>query len=51
LAVGAAMAPVVHILVWICFPVAYPISKVIFFGLVFMPLIFFMIHGYLLEEK
>ncbi|KAG6646856.1 DUF21 domain-containing protein At2g14520-like isoform X2 [Carya illinoinensis] len=27
LAIGAALAPVVQILVWICFPVAYPISK------------------------
>ncbi|KAM4103860.1 hypothetical protein ACJW30_06G111000 [Castanea mollissima] len=31
LAIGAAVATVVQILVWICFPVAYPISKVIFF--------------------
>ncbi|KAB1201512.1 hypothetical protein CJ030_MR0G003199 [Morella rubra] len=29
LAIGAAMAPVVRILVWICFPVAYPISKLL----------------------
>ncbi|XP_059438133.1 DUF21 domain-containing protein At2g14520-like isoform X2 [Corylus avellana] len=29
LAIGAAMAPVVQILVWICFPVAYPISKLL----------------------
>ena len=28
LAIGAAVAPVVRILVFICFPVAYPISKV-----------------------
>lgn len=30
LAIGATMAPVVRVLVWICFPVAYPISKVHF---------------------
>ena len=41
LAIGAALAPVVQILVWICFPVAYPISKVIFLGSLFIPLIFF----------
>ncbi|XP_051132632.1 DUF21 domain-containing protein At2g14520-like [Andrographis paniculata] len=29
LAIGAALAPVVRVLVWICFPVAYPISKVL----------------------
>ncbi|KAL6964169.1 hypothetical protein U1Q18_035227 [Sarracenia purpurea var. burkii] len=29
LAIGAAVAPVVRVLVWICFPVAFPISKVI----------------------
>ncbi|GAB2292078.1 DUF21 domain-containing protein [Dionaea muscipula] len=29
LAVGAAVAPVVRVLVWICFPVAYPISKLL----------------------
>ncbi|KAL7125198.1 hypothetical protein ABFS83_14G100700 [Erythranthe nasuta] len=29
LSIGAAMAPVVRILVWICFPVAYPISKLL----------------------
>lgn len=29
LAIGAAVAPVVRVLVWICYPVAYPISKVI----------------------
>ncbi|GAB2219376.1 hypothetical protein Drorol1_Dr00007011 [Drosera rotundifolia] len=29
LAVGAAVTPVVRILVWICFPVAYPISKLL----------------------
>lgn len=28
LAIGAAVAPVVRVLVFICFPVAYPISKV-----------------------
>lgn len=28
LAIGATVAPVVRVLVWICFPVAYPISKV-----------------------
>ncbi|XP_042437973.1 DUF21 domain-containing protein At2g14520-like isoform X2 [Zingiber officinale] len=27
LAIGAAVVPVVRLLVWICFPVAYPISK------------------------
>ncbi|KAL2537208.1 protein of unknown function-containing protein [Forsythia ovata] len=27
LAIGATLAPVVRFLVWICFPVAYPISK------------------------
>lgn len=32
LAIGATVAPVVHILVWICYPVAYPISKVKLFG-------------------
>ncbi|CAK9164614.1 unnamed protein product [Ilex paraguariensis] len=31
LAIGAALAPFVHILVWICFPVAYPISKLLDF--------------------
>ncbi|KAL8541659.1 hypothetical protein ACS0TY_002793 [Phlomoides rotata] len=31
LAIGAALAPVVRVLVWICFPVAYPISKVLDF--------------------
>lgn len=41
LAIGAALAPVVQILVWICFPVAYPISKVTYFGYVWMHLIFF----------
>ncbi|KAF5454259.1 hypothetical protein F2P56_023937 [Juglans regia] len=29
LAIGAALAPVVQILVWICFPVAHPISKLL----------------------
>ncbi|KAM7252000.1 hypothetical protein ACFE04_023883 [Oxalis oulophora] len=29
LAIGAAAAPVVQILVWICFPIAYPISKLL----------------------
>ncbi|KAJ4846305.1 DUF21 domain-containing protein [Turnera subulata] len=29
LAIGAAMAPVVQVLVWICFPIAYPISKLL----------------------
>lgn len=28
LAIGAKVAPAVQVLVWICFPVAYPISKV-----------------------
>lgn len=32
LAIGAAVAPVVRILVCICFPVAYPISKVLMFS-------------------
>ncbi|WOL04216.1 DUF21 domain-containing protein [Canna indica] len=27
LAIGASVAPIVRVLVWICFPVAYPISK------------------------
>uniref|UniRef100_A0A0D6R3G4 CNNM transmembrane domain-containing protein n=1 Tax=Araucaria cunninghamii TaxID=56994 RepID=A0A0D6R3G4_ARACU len=31
LAVGATMAPVVQVLVWICFPVAWPISKLLDF--------------------
>eukprot|EP01018_Ginkgo_biloba_P037508 Gb_24735 [translate_table: standard] len=31
LAVGAAVAPLVRVLVWICFPVAYPISKALSF--------------------
>jgi len=31
LAIGAAMAPVVRVLVWICFPVAWPISKLLDF--------------------
>ncbi|XP_022642378.1 DUF21 domain-containing protein At4g33700 isoform X3 [Vigna radiata var. radiata] len=29
LAIGATVAPVVRVLVWICFPVAYPISKLL----------------------
>lgn len=29
LAIGATVAPLVRILVWICFPVAYPISKLL----------------------
>ncbi|CAI9770045.1 unnamed protein product [Fraxinus pennsylvanica] len=29
LAIGATVAPMVRILVWICFPVAYPISKLL----------------------
>ncbi|XP_057428406.1 DUF21 domain-containing protein At2g14520-like isoform X3 [Lotus japonicus] len=29
LAIGAAVAPVVRVLMWICFPVAYPISKLL----------------------
>lgn len=31
LAIGAAVAPIVRLLVWICFPVAYPISKLLDF--------------------
>ncbi|PKA54238.1 DUF21 domain-containing protein [Apostasia shenzhenica] len=31
LAIGAALAPVVRVLVWICFPVSYPISKMLDF--------------------
>jgi len=31
LAIGAAMAPVVRVLVFICFPIAYPISKLLDF--------------------
>ncbi|CAL5445218.1 unnamed protein product [Camellia sinensis] len=31
LAIGAAVAPFVCVLVWICFPVAYPISKLLDF--------------------
>ncbi|XP_061370114.1 DUF21 domain-containing protein At2g14520-like [Gastrolobium bilobum] len=31
LAIGAKVAPVVRVLVWICFPVAYPISKLLDF--------------------
>ncbi|XP_023518289.1 DUF21 domain-containing protein At4g33700-like isoform X2 [Cucurbita pepo subsp. pepo] len=33
LAIGAAVAPFVRLLVWICFPVAYPISKLLDFSL------------------
>ncbi|KAL9229858.1 hypothetical protein vseg_005279 [Gypsophila vaccaria] len=29
LAIGAAVAPLVRVLVWICFPIAYPISKLL----------------------
>ncbi|KZV50016.1 hypothetical protein F511_12890 [Dorcoceras hygrometricum] len=29
LAIGATVAPIVRVLVWICFPVAYPISKLL----------------------
>ncbi|XP_074305574.1 DUF21 domain-containing protein At2g14520-like [Silene latifolia] len=29
LAIGATVAPFVRVLVWICFPIAYPISKVL----------------------
>lgn len=29
LAIGAAVAPAVRVLVWICFPIAYPISKLL----------------------
>ncbi|XP_060168031.1 DUF21 domain-containing protein At4g33700 isoform X2 [Lycium barbarum] len=31
LAIGAATAPIVRVLVWICFPIAYPISKLLDF--------------------
>ncbi|KAK2987444.1 hypothetical protein RJ640_018581 [Escallonia rubra] len=31
LAIGAAVAPFVRVLVWLCFPVAYPISKLLDF--------------------
>ncbi|XP_022727041.1 DUF21 domain-containing protein At2g14520-like [Durio zibethinus] len=31
LAIGATVAPIVQLLVWICFPVAYPISKLLDF--------------------
>ncbi|KAJ7968371.1 DUF21 domain-containing protein [Quillaja saponaria] len=31
LAIGATVAPVVRILVWICFPIAFPISKLLDF--------------------
>lgn len=30
LAIGSTVAPFVRVLVWICFPVAFPISKVIY---------------------
>lgn len=33
LAIGAAVAPLVRVLVWICFPIAYPISKLLDFAL------------------
>ncbi|TMX01580.1 hypothetical protein EJD97_024238 [Solanum chilense] len=29
LTIGATMAPFVHVLVWICFPIAYPIGKLL----------------------
>jgi metal transporter CNNM len=29
LAIGASVAPLVRVLVWICFPIAYPIAKVL----------------------
>ncbi|XP_066371689.1 DUF21 domain-containing protein At2g14520-like isoform X1 [Miscanthus floridulus] len=29
LAIGASVAPLVRVLVWICFPIAYPISKLL----------------------
>uniref|UniRef100_A0A0E0KHC4 CNNM transmembrane domain-containing protein n=1 Tax=Oryza punctata TaxID=4537 RepID=A0A0E0KHC4_ORYPU len=29
LAIGASVAPLVRVLVWVCFPVAYPISKLL----------------------
>ncbi|KAF6160552.1 hypothetical protein GIB67_019492 [Kingdonia uniflora] len=29
LAIGAKVAPAVRVLVWICFPIAYPISKLL----------------------
>lgn len=28
LAIGAAVTPFVRVLLWVCFPIAYPISKV-----------------------
>uniref|UniRef100_A0A5B7C4C3 CNNM transmembrane domain-containing protein n=1 Tax=Davidia involucrata TaxID=16924 RepID=A0A5B7C4C3_DAVIN len=31
LVIGASVAPIVRVLVWICFPVAYPISKLLDF--------------------
>ncbi|KAH6789885.1 CBS domain protein, partial [Perilla frutescens var. frutescens] len=31
LTIGATVAPVVRVLVWICFPIAYPISKLLDF--------------------
>ncbi|KAL5707200.1 DUF21 domain-containing protein [Ranunculus cassubicifolius] len=33
LAIGAAVAPFVRVLVWVCFPIAYPISKLLDFTL------------------
>ncbi|KAF6151502.1 hypothetical protein GIB67_016314 [Kingdonia uniflora] len=30
LAIGAKVAPAVRVLVWICFPIAYPISKILY---------------------
>ncbi|GFY90972.1 CBS domain protein [Actinidia rufa] len=29
LVIGAAVAPIIRVLVWICFPIAYPISKLL----------------------
>lgn len=40
LAIGASVAPIVRLLVWICFPVAYPISKVTGFFFLFGPKVF-----------
>lgn len=31
LLIGSAMAPAIRVLVWICFPVSYPISKVLYY--------------------
>ena len=39
LAIGATVAPFVRVLVWICFPVAYPISKVYVSSYVFSVLL------------